>query len=221
MQKYGIKATFYIPKTNAERRVMSENDLQVIAKDFEIGGHTINHVRLCNMPVALLEKEIGGSFRWLADLTGTAPASFCFPGGVVQQTAVAMARKTGYKVLRTTALHSIQLTDKAGLLSTTLQVYAHKRPVHAKHLLQRQRWQNLVGWLRTNATTDLAKLTNAYLNQIDVHGGCFHLWGHSWEIDENNLWQKLETVFQVLANRSGFSYIENKDATITTRHQTC
>ena len=35
----------------------------------------------------------------------------------------------------------------------------------------------------------------AVLDFIRINGGIWHLWGHSWEIDENNDWNRLENVF--------------------------
>ena len=34
---------------------------------------------------------------------------------------------------------------------------------------------------------------------IIKNGGIWHLWGHSWEIDENNDWKKLEDIFREIS----------------------
>ena len=60
-------------------------------------------------------------------------------------------------------------------------------------------------------SSDLLKLTEYYLDQVDQHGGCFHLWGHSWEITENQLWDTFESLLSIMANRPGFQYIQNRD----------
>jgi hypothetical protein len=42
------------------------------------------------------------------------------------------------------------------------------------------------------------------LNFVAENGGIWHLWGHSWEVDENNDWERLERVFRrvsALSNR--------------------
>lgn len=57
----------------------------------------------------------------------------------------------------------------------------------------------------------LGKLAENYLEQIDREGGCFHLWGHSWEIEKYSLWKSLENLFKILANRPGFSYVKNRE----------
>jgi hypothetical protein len=40
-------------------------------------------------------------------------------------------------------------------------------------------------------------------------GGVFHLWGHSWQIEENNDWDKLDRVLKYVSNRAGVLYISN------------
>ncbi|HEX8462240.1 MAG TPA: polysaccharide deacetylase family protein, partial [Segetibacter sp.] len=81
LTKYNLQGTFYIPRQNDERPVMNETQLLAIAKDFEIGGHTLNHVRLYTKNKAVWDHEIRGSYLWLQQLLGYNPVSFCFPGG--------------------------------------------------------------------------------------------------------------------------------------------
>jgi hypothetical protein len=33
-----------------------------------------------------------------------------------------------------------------------------------------------------------------------VHGGVFHLWGHSWEIEEKGQWENLEAVLKTMSS---------------------
>ena len=211
LHKYNLKATFYIPKTNAEKAVMSAQQVRRLSTDFEIGGHTLHHVRLHNANVNTINEEISGSYQWLGDVTGKAPVSFCFPGGKYTRVAVTVAYAAGYKVLRTTELLNKNYAPFPALMATTLQLYPHRRTTYVKHLVKRRKWNSLAKWMKAAATADLVKLTEFYLQEIDLHGGCFHLWGHSWEIEENNLWQKLEEICKIISARPGFSYLENKE----------
>ena len=34
------------------------------------------------------------------------------------------------------------------------------------------------------------------LDYVFEHGGVWHMWGHSWEIDENNDWKNLSDVLE-------------------------
>jgi hypothetical protein len=40
-------------------------------------------------------------------------------------------------------------------------------------------------------------------------GGIWHLWGHSWEIDEHHDWQKLKRVLKYVSNRPDVQYLAN------------
>ena len=211
LAKYNLPATFYIPKTNPEHVVMEENAVVQLAQQFEIGGHTLNHVRLySNLKDGLADTEISGCFRWLKDLLGEAPVSFCFPGGVVNNEAITAAYQAGFRVLRTTELLSTAFTSTHQLFPTTLQVFEHQRSAYLKNLLKRQQYKSLIWWLSMGSTTDLFKLIDLKLGDMADNGGCFHLWGHSWEIEAYNLWNKLEMIFKRIAGLNEFEYVSNK-----------
>src|SRR5690349_13720364 len=46
LSKYGLQATFYIPGSNDEREVMSSAQIREVDQQFEVGSHTLHHVRL-------------------------------------------------------------------------------------------------------------------------------------------------------------------------------
>ena len=211
LQKYNLPGTFYIPKNNSEHEVMLPKQVAELAKGFEIGGHTISHIRLHTTDKQTLEKEIGGSYLWLSDLLGYEPQSFCFPGGVFHDKAIAVVKNCGYKIARTTELLSIKTRTGKNLVPTTLQMYEHSAFTYAKHLVKRGRWANLLQWLSSYSLYQLPALLESYLNKVEKNGGCFHLWGHSWEIEEFRLWNKLEELFRIMSNREDFIYIPNKD----------
>lgn len=211
LHKYNLRGTFYIPKYNAEHQVMSAQQVAELSRNFEIGGHTINHIRLHSTDKKILQSEIGGCHQWLSDVLGYAPQSFCFPGGVFHQKAIDAVREAGFAIARTTELLSIETTAPGGVVPTTLQMYEHSIYTYTKHLVKRRRWTNLLQWLRSYSLYRLPALTESYLNKVEKNGGCFHLWGHSWEIEEFDLWDKLEELFRIISDRDDFIYIDNKD----------
>lgn len=210
LHRYGLKATFYIPKANCERAVIPVAQIKQLAQGFEIGGHSLNHVRLHLANKNKAEEEIAGCYNWLSDVLGAAPVSFCFPGGKYSATAINCAVQTGYRLLRTTEGHSIDGLSKNSMLPTTVHVYPHNKTTHIKHLVKRQQWQHLLRWIKGHSETELSRLVTFYLAEIEKKRvGVFHLWGHSWEIEQYGLWTKLETLFKILSNRPHFTYIEN------------
>lgn len=212
LDKHRLQATFYIPRANPEHIVMQENRVQELSQKFEIGGHTINHLRLTPAERQNFEHEINGCYKWLKQITSTEPLSFCFPGGVYDDYSIEYVKRSGYKIFRTTELLSVEAIDELQLLPTTLQLYEHKKFTYFKHLLKRGKINNFVQWLQSGPTADLLKLVDYFIQVINKRGhGCLHVWGHSWEIEEFSLWSKLEQVLKHLSQQADFSFVPNKE----------
>jgi peptidoglycan/xylan/chitin deacetylase (PgdA/CDA1 family) len=211
LDKYNLQGTFYIPATNDEHKVMSENDIVALSKKFEIGGHTMNHTTINKVSNELFSTEILGCYEWLTNLTGKQPVSFCFPRGVYNRAAIDYTFNSGFKIIRSTELLNPSLNEDSLLTPTTLQVYPHSTFTYYKHLIKRIKLKSLILYSRSHSTSNVQKLVDYYLNYIHLNGGCFHLWGHSWEIEENNLWSSLENILKALSNISEFDYKSNGD----------
>lgn len=209
--KYNLPGTFYLPKCNAEHEVMGECQMTELSAHFEIGGHTINHVRISDTSTQVFETEIKGCYHWLTELLGKEPESFCFPRGVYNQEAVVYAFKTGFKVIRNTELLNPNLSKSSEVVPTTLQLYPHSSLTYFKHLVKRLKIRSLGVYLRSGMKSNLLQLVDYYLAYVAQHGGCFHLWGHSWELEQYNLWDELEAVFRIISNRSEFEYMQNRE----------
>jgi len=209
LEKYNLKGTFYIPKTNTEYRVMDEQSIVDLSRRFEIGGHTIQHRRINTKNVSVFEKEISGCYSWLKDLLQTNPVSFCFPGGVYNSHAMQYAFEAGFKIVRTTELLQPSMRKNSLVIPTTLQVYNHSAFTYYKHLILRKKFNSLNLFVRSGSSSKLLHLVAYYLEHILKTGGCFHLWGHSWELDANNLWKPLESILKMLSNIDECNYISN------------
>jgi hypothetical protein len=61
--------------------------------------------------------------------------------------------------------------------------------------------KSLVDW-RVNA--------KLLFDRVLERGGIWHLWGHSWELEKNNDWKKLEDVLAYVSNKKDVSYLENR-----------
>lgn len=207
--KYNLPATFYIPKTNAERQVMGENQIRELSQAFDIGGHTLHHTRLTAVSETAAQKEVSGCFTWLSNLLGKAPESFCFPGGVYNDRILQTVFTSGFRQARTTALFTTSMPMVNQASDTTLQAYPHSALTYTKHLIKRQRWKTLFHWMKSGSQTSLYKLSEQFIDELLLKDECFHLWGHSWEIEAHNLWQAVEEIFKLIANRPDCSYVQN------------
>ena len=54
-------------------------------------------------------------------------------------------------------------------------------------------------------------LAMAMFDRVMVRGGVFHLWGHSWEIENHKDWQRLEAVLKYISRRPGVVYATNQE----------
>jgi peptidoglycan/xylan/chitin deacetylase (PgdA/CDA1 family) len=211
LDKYNLKGTFYIPKENPEHQLMTGEQVYSLSKNNEIGGHTLHHIRLTNQAPEIVKSEVEGCYAWLQNILKEDPVSFCFPRGAYNDDIVACVQRAGFKIARTTRLLSVNESITGNLIPTTIQVYEHSRTTYLKHLIKRLNFRSLFLWMRSADEADILKLTDYYINYIIDHDGCFHLWGHSWEIEEFELWKKLELIFQHISNIPGFKYVPNKE----------
>jgi hypothetical protein len=207
--KYNLQGTFYIPKQNDEHKVMSENDILNISKHFEIGGHTLSHKSLKRASGKEIDHEVTGSYKWLSQMLNEDPVSFCLPYGHHTKRSIELIYESGFRYIRTTEL--LSSSDPSFLSHTTLQVFQHSRLTYFKHLIKHARIRNLGLWIRGGCSDDHFRLLDYYLNYIRINGGCLHLWGHSWEIEELKLWNWLELLFRYISNQQGFQYVKNKE----------
>lgn len=202
LQKYGIPATFYVPRRNV-LPVMDAGAVRQLAAVFEIGGHTLNHVDLLVVEDDRARSEITGCRIAVEEITGMPCRSFCFPKGHYRRAHVAYVREAGFTVARTVELMSIappRERDGIALMATTVQ--ARSAPVSTvfKNLVKRGAFVNALNYMRYRGC-EWAKTAEGLLEHAAQQKGVFHLWGHSWEIDECNEWKRLEEVFSVISER--------------------
>ncbi len=199
LEQYGIQATFYTPQ-RSQRPVLSANDLRSIADRFELGAHGIDHVPLTALPFELAQRQVIESKAWIEQLTGQACTLFCPPLGRFHRAHVGMFAQNGLRGFRTVELGSIkapQVCDGAlKMIATTVQVYPHRKHTLAMNALRRFKFFRAVNAFMKPQTLDWLESTDHWLEQAHQTGGVFHLWGHSWEIDELGWWSHLEEILQ-------------------------
>lgn len=212
LDKYGIKGTFYVPLENKEHRVMRCSALREIASRFEIGGHTVNHLYLDTLDEPKAHYEISACKSLLQEFTGNTISAFCFPGGKYSQRDIDLARKAGFLFSRTTAFFHHRIDPDRPVVNTTVQAYRHSTFDLLKHCIKRG---HLGPILRNNFfipyNHQFFPLANRLLQQISRQKGIFHLWGHSWEIEQYGLWDELEKTFRMLRSMDNTLYLDNTE----------
>ncbi len=203
LAKYGIAGTFYVPRASSERRTMNLAELRMLARDFELGGHTINHVVLTTLRDDLAWEEIAGVKAWLEQDVGVPCRLFCPPQGRYACRHVNMIRRAGYVGLRSAELGSFDFPRRENgflLMPTTVQAYPHGRVLDLlRNGIKRAAVGNLWRFLVHGRSADWSAMATSMLRHALERGGVFHLWGHSWELSEPDHWQRLERVLRLMA----------------------
>lgn len=216
LYKYRLPGTFYVPM-ETERGVLSPHDIRELAVEFEIGAHTVHHRQLTHLPTEQARWEIVQSRRNIEDITGAECLSFCFPGGKFQGAHLPMVREAGFAAARTVeilSLHPPLSAEGILLMPTTVQVFSHSGPALFRNIARRGAFSNGLRWLDCCRRLDWVSMARCYLQMALRRGGVYHLWGHSWEIEEYGQWGRLEEVFRMIGELHG-------DVPFRTNRQVC
>ncbi len=202
LAKHSLQGTFYLPvHSDKKGQGLSDSEIRHIGSCFEIGAHTVHHAVLTEVADAVATREIVESKRYLENITGSSCSMFCFPKGAYHRRHLAMLWAAGFRGARTVELLSLEFPrHDMGIfvMPTTLQVFDHTRLTYLKNLAKRGAYKNLRNWMRDIRPGDFVLTARLLLESAIQTGGVFHLWGHSWEIDDNALWSELEQVFALM-----------------------
>lgn len=201
LSKHRLSGTFYMPLVNKENSLMSKEEMKSISKKFEVGGHTINHVSLPEIPEENLELEISQGKEKMEEICGQI-ISFAYPKGQYNQNVIQVVKKSGFRGARTAKMLHYRFTNSFEYHPT---IHAVNRSVLSKGKQTLTSVdKDLSLYLITSGIIlkDWEIIAKKSLDFILEHGGIWHMWGHSWEINNNNDWEKLEKVLHY-ANETG------------------
>jgi peptidoglycan-N-acetylglucosamine deacetylase len=205
--EYGLKATFYISPQNREFPacdLLTPQEIRDIACDFEIGAHTLTHRSLPTISEEEAEREVIGSKTILEQITGSAVQTFCYPKGAYTELHVQLVKAAGFRYARTVARYTFDLTDpyQAG---TSLHVYNHRFGRDLWRIPYFVRFRPITAW----RCLKWQELGREMFDHVLEKGGVFHVWGHSWEIDDHNDWDSLNSFFGYVSGRPEVKYATN------------
>ena len=198
LQKYTMPATFYVSPASrefAQKDLLTEQEIRSLGESFEIGGHTLHHSNLAQVPLDVAMDDIRAGKDSLEAILGKKLQSFAYPYGASSGPVQRAVRDLGFRVGRTTKRFSIEHSREYNALPTTVHVYTHLSDIPQLAKYRTIKWQ---------------KLARYFFDQMMENGGVFHLWGHSWEVDKNNEWKNLEAVLEYISKREGVEYVNNE-----------
>lgn len=204
LAEYGIRGTFYIPKTHQKAEPLREEEILAVAEKHEIGAHTLDHVDLTGIPAEQAQAEIAGSKAYLEDILGKSVRMFCYPYGRYNARTKEIVASCGFAGART-----LRYTK----LGTVTDPYEFGVTLHASNSSPRTTlriWRAYGTSLRS--LLDWENRAKALFQLALAEGGVWHLWGHSWEINRAHEWDKLERVLDCVSKRDGVRYATNSEA---------
>ena len=180
LNKYSLKGTFYIPKVYLKEG-LNKKQIRDIASQYEIGAHTLTHIDLIKAAPDNAKRQIAKSKEYLEDLLSRQIRMFAYPYGRYNSMIKKMVKDTGFKGARSLENLSTAYPGDNFNFGITLQI----SPQTFKK--------------NFSLCFELAQLTFDYVYK---NGGIWHLSGHSWEIEQYNLWDILEELFSYISKRN-------------------
>lgn len=209
LESHGIPGTFYIPQSNPlnDLPVLTPAQVRSLAdRGFEIGAHTMNHVVLTDTAHDAARREITDSKAWVSDVTGRDCPMFCPPCGKHTSAHVEMIREANYAGYRTVELWSTARPRPKGQGLVEMPTSVSAAPLEparvVRNLLKRRAIGNAWRYVKHGRSGDWTDHAKALLDHAIATGGVFQLWGHSWELEDHNQWDRLDAVLAHLARHA-------------------
>lgn len=186
MLDYKIPTIFYFPvkpelvnEPNG-RNSLTPKERQLIAKNHEIGSHTVHHPLLTRISIDKAIGEINVSREFLQKEFDQPINSFCYPRGYANPQLMLYVEEAGYTNARGVNVGYLDRSENSYYEQTTVHVGCDRKEY---------------GGL------DWFSYAMKMLEQADDNS-VFHLWGHGWELakDVHNF-DKLNTLCQELVKR--------------------
>ena len=209
LRSHNLPATFYLAPKNHEiapEDMLTEAQIRLLDKHFEIGAHTMTHTSLPSLSDDIAKKEITDSKLYLESVVRSPITSFCYPRGEFDKKHRDMVDQAGFTYARSVEV-DYRLKDVSDDLAAPTTIHAYS---HLSHIPRIARFAGFspVATFRYMHWDDLAI---AVFDKMLSGGGIYHLWGHSWEIDKNSDWDRLGRVFAHISGRAEVVYKTNRE----------
>lgn len=213
---HGLPGTFYVAPLcrgiPAQKR-LTNSALLELADSFEIGGHTLTHPHLSRITPVEARREILDGKVALEDRIGRPVTSFCYPYGDYGKEHPDIVRGVGFTLARTVERFCTREPDDLFQMGTTVHAYRHL--VDGPQIARRARsFRSAAGMWR-----NWERLGRRMFEETCVNGGVFHLWGHSWEVDDNDDWLRLRRICDEISD-SDASFVTNAELATALRGTT-
>ena len=197
LRRYDIPATFYIPIDNVERVCMGAGEIREVGASFDIGAHTYHHRNLRRLSSEEAEREIVEGKKGLEEIIGREMKAFCYPMGNFNDVIIDMVKRAGFIGARTTKLFTSKVKNPYEI-GTTITARDYRSTFYARqsrHSLKSRDYGLFFFTLKKRLLLRCwERIAIETLKYVMKNGGVWHLYGHSWEIEENDDWERLTSV---------------------------
>ena len=209
-EKFDIPGLFFVPTRNSEgRAVLTPEQIRNARSDLvSFGGHTENHVYLTTIPLEKVEGEIVHNKEYLENILGEEIENFCLPGGQYNQNILDTAF-SHYKTIRTADTMNFRKC-KDSLVIPTFHFYPRTYKSRIGNSLRHRSYRQLPG-IALHPYWSYLQMIEIMLKSERNSDSDIVIWGHSWEIEEFNLWDDLEELFKVVKDRYSQNCVQYQD----------
>lgn len=212
LRSRGLAGTFYVPITGYQgRKILAPADLRAFSSQgFEIGAHSLSHKILTSLSREELVRDVAKCKEMLEEIVDREVPMFCYPKGRYDRNIIKELKQAGYKGARTTRMLSLDTDFVAFEMRTTLQAYPHQKMAYVRNLGRARNIPGLVGYLsELRHFRSWVELGKQLFDQMLKRGGIWHLYGHSWEIEQLGIWDDLQEMLDYVNNHAGVIYATN------------
>jgi peptidoglycan/xylan/chitin deacetylase (PgdA/CDA1 family) len=207
-----LRGTFYVPIVGYQgKKTLATTDLRALSSaDFEIGAHTVSHKSLRRLSPTKLDYEVRTCKQMLEQTLGRGVLMFCYPNGRYDAAVIRQVKNAGYQGARTTRMLWLGTEFLPFEMPTSLQAYPHPSRSYLRNLGRARNIPGLLSYItELSGFKSWVDLGKRLFNQVLEHGGIWHLYGHSWEIDELGIWGDLHEMLDHVSHRKEVSYLTN------------
>ncbi len=188
LNKYNLKCTFNVNSGlygGLNRPRLDLDTLKRIYNGHEVASHGETHAHLKNLNLDEIRKEIKNDVLNLERDFNEKIVGFAYPYGEFNDDTITALKEANLKYART-VISSFNFLYPSDL-------YLLKPTCHYRY-------------------DGLFKLVEDFLNLDDDNDYLFYIWGHSYELDEDDGWERIEKLFKLISNKKDIKYLTNKEA---------
>ncbi len=195
LDRHGLRATFNLNlglqsqantfiKSGLTIRHLNYSDLPSVYANHEVAGHTYSHAHLEQLDESAIRDEIIRCQDGLQQLFGREIAGMAYPYGTYDDRVVKIAQEAGVRYSRT-----CMQTERFEISSDLMRL-----PTTCRH-----------------ANPRLLELAEAFVALQPERPQLFYLWGHSYEFDETDSWDMMESFCKIISNHDDIFYGTNAE----------